>query len=187
MILPYESGNIRLTSPFGERVLGGISEFHGGIDLVGISSKQIIAVEDGVIGVSTKINNTSDRTSEWGNYIRLDTESGLRIYYCHLSQRLVNIGQRVKAGDHIGIEGSTGKSTGSHLHFEIRDKNGAKLNAAKILEIENAVGIINQPDFAAAVAAKCGLGNGFIDHVNKCPYADAAWRKIYNQLFKGGD
>jgi len=182
MLLPYETGSITLTSPFGERNIGNLSEFHYGIDLVGQASRRLIAVEDGIIGVSTLIANPSNRTAEWGNYVRLDTSSGLHIYYCHLSRRLVDAGTVVRAGDHIGIEGSTGKSSGSHLHFEVRDLRGNRLNAAEYLGIENAVGEIYQPDFGREVMRLCGLGHSFGAHVNLYPYADAAWRKIYTAI-----
>lgn len=180
MILPYESGNVSVTSPFGSRVFGGVTEFHGGIDLVGLGDKTVIAVAAGKIGASQIV--TTGATAEWGNYVRIDTDDGRKLFYCHLAQRLAFTGQRVNVGDHIGIEGSTGKSTGPHLHFEVRSAANEKLNAAEYLGIDNEVGMITQIDFAAEVARKCGLGADFVAHVNRYKYASAAWRKIFNGL-----
>ena len=126
MRLPYKSGTVELTSRFGLRWLFGKPEDHKGIDLVG-TEKVLTAPCDGVIGSSTIITDTSNRTWEWGNYIRIDTPDGLQIFMCHMAQRKVKVGDRVKAGDEVGIEGSTGKSTGNHCHFEIR-KNGKSVN-----------------------------------------------------------
>lgn len=138
MKLPYKSGTVELTSRFGLRWLFGKPEDHKGIDLVG-TDKVLTAPCDGVIGSSTIITDTSNRTWEWGNYVRIDTPDGLQIFMCHMAQRKVKVGDRVKAGDEVGIEGSTGKSTGSHCHFEIR-KNGKSVNPCTYLGIPNAWG-----------------------------------------------
>lgn len=138
MKLPYKSGTVELTSKFGLRWLFGKLEDHKGIDLVGTNTV-LTAPCDGVIGSSTIITDPSNRTSQWGNYIRIDTPDGLQIFMCHMAQRKVRVGDRVKAGDEVGIEGSTGKSTGSHCHFEIR-KNGKSVNPCTYLGIPNAWG-----------------------------------------------
>lgn len=138
MKLPYKSGTVTLTSKFGLRWLNGKLEDHKGIDLVG-TNKVLTAPCDGVIGSSTIITDPTNRTSQWGNYIRIDTPDGLQIFMCHMSQRKVKVGDRVKTGDEVGIEGSTGKSTGSHCHFEIR-KNGKSVNPCTYLGIPNAWG-----------------------------------------------
>lgn len=138
MKLPYKSGTVEFTSKFGLRWLNGKLDDHKGIDLVG-TDKVLTAPCDGVIGSSTIIADTSNRTWEWGNYIRIDTPDGLQIFMCHMAQRKVKVGDRVKAGDEVGIEGSTGKSSGSHCHFEIR-KNGKSVNPCTYLGIPNAWG-----------------------------------------------
>ena len=140
MKLPYKSGTVTLTSKFGLRWLFGKLEDHKGIDLVG-TEKVLTAPCDGVVGVSTMLDPATDktRTWEWGNYVRIDTPDGLNVYMCHMSERKVKVGDRVKAGDEVGIEGSTGKSTGSHCHFEIR-KNGKSVNPCTYLGIPNAWG-----------------------------------------------
>lgn len=94
---------------------------HKGIDLVGLTDKTVYAPCDGTIGSSTRVY--VGKTAEWGNYIRLDTPDGkYSIFFCHLASRSVIKGQKVKKGDKLGVMGNTGKSTGPHLHLEIRLK-----------------------------------------------------------------
>lgn len=142
MRLPYESGKVELTSKFGWRTLNGAANNHKGIDLVGRTTKTVVAPCDGVVAVSTMLDRATDKTLtwQWGNYIRIDTPDGLKLYFCHLSERKAKAGDKVKAGDVIGIEGNTGYSFGSHLHFEVR-KNGVSVNPCTYLGIPNAWGI----------------------------------------------
>ena len=139
MMLPYK-GDVRVSSPFGWRTMNGERVYHKGIDLVG-TDKTVRAVVGGVVGQSIIITDPKNRTSEWGNYVRVDGEDGRLYYYCHLSKRLVDRGAKVSVGDAIGIEGSTGKSTGSHLHFEVRE-NGKSIDPTTIIGIRNAVGTV---------------------------------------------
>ena len=139
MQLPYK-GDVRVSSPFGWRTMNGERVYHKGIDLVG-TEKTVRAVVGGVVGQSILITDPTNRTSEWGNYVRVDGEDGRLYYYCHLSKRLVGRGAKVSVGDAIGIEGSTGKSTGSHLHFEVRE-NGKSIDPTTIIGIRNAVGTV---------------------------------------------
>lgn len=141
MQLPYK-GEERVSSPFGWRTFGGKREYHKGIDLVG-TDKTVRAVVGGVVGQSIIITDPTNRTSEWGNYVRVDGEDGRLYYYCHLAKRLVSRGDKVSVGDALGIEGSTGKSTGSHLHLEVRE-NGKSIDPTKILGIKNTVGAVRE-------------------------------------------
>ena len=139
MQLPYQC-DVRVSSPFGWRTLFGKRVYHKGVDLVG-TDKTVRAVFGGVVGQSTIITDPKNRTSEWGNYVRIDGEDGRLYYYCHLSKRIVSRGDKVSVGDVLGIEGSTGKSTGSHLHFEVRE-NGKSIDPTAILGIKNIVGTV---------------------------------------------
>ena len=139
MQLPYQ-GEVRVSSPFGWRMLCGKRVYHNGVDLVG-TDKTVRAVVGGVVGQSIIITDPANRTSEWGNYVRIDGEDGRIYYYCHLSKRLVSRGDKVSVGDALGIEGSTGKSTGSHLHLEVRE-NGTSIDPTKIIGIRNTVGTV---------------------------------------------
>ena len=141
MQLPYQ-GDVRVSSPFGWSTLFGKRVYHKGVDLVG-TDKTVRAVVGGVVGQSTIITDPKNRTSEWGNYVRIDGEDGRLYYYCHLSKRLVSRGDNISVGDALGIEGSTGKSTGSHLHFEVRE-NGKSIDPTAILGIKNIVGAVRE-------------------------------------------
>ena len=141
MQLPYK-GDVRVSSPFGWRTLNGERAYHKGIDLVG-TDKTVRAVVGGVVGQSIIITDPKNRTSEWGNYVRVDGEDGRLYYYCHLSKRIVSRGDKVSVGDAIGVEGSTGKSTGSHLHLEVRE-NGKSIDPTPILGIKNVVGAVRE-------------------------------------------
>lgn len=143
---PYK-GSFRLTSAYGYRVdpfSGQSGTWHGGVDLVG-EDKAVVSVCSGKVLYSRIVTDTSDRTSEWGNYIAVQSVSGEVVYYCHLDSRAVNAGDTVEIGQVIGIEGSSGKVTGRHLHFEVR-RNGIQVNAAEYL------GIPNNTQFAAEFA-----------------------------------
>lgn len=141
MQLPYQ-GEVRVSSPFGWRTLFGKRVYHKGIDLVG-ADKTVRAVVGGVVGQSIIITDPTNRTSEWGNYVRVDGEDGRLYYYCHLAKRLVSRGDKVAVGDALGIEGSTGKSTGSHLHLEVRE-NGKSIDPTPVIGIKNIVGAVRE-------------------------------------------
>lgn len=143
--MPY-SGKFKIASGYGYRTdpINGEYSFHSGLDLVSLESKNVICVESGVVLRSRIITDPTNKTSEWGNYISVQSE-GKICYYCHLSERLVSEGERVNAGDIIGIEGSTGRSTGSHLHFEVR-VNSTPTDPSALLGIPNQTGYIFTPE-----------------------------------------
>lgn len=121
---------------------------HNGIDIVGklaaataADKIAVKAVMGGVVGASTLVTTKADKTWEWGNYVRIDLPSGEKHYYCHLAARAVQVGQTVNAGDLLGIMGSTGKSYGIHLHFEVRNKKGISVNPCPALGILNKAGV----------------------------------------------
>ncbi|MDX2302551.1 MAG: peptidoglycan DD-metalloendopeptidase family protein [Microscillaceae bacterium] len=99
------------TSNFGLRW----GKFHHGVDLGLRTGAPVMSVFDGIVKLSTYGGG-------YGNYIIIRHENGLETLYAHLHQRKVSVGQRVQAGDLIGWGGSTGYSTGPHLHFEVRYK-----------------------------------------------------------------
>ena len=92
--------------------------FHYGLDLAEPTGDPIYSAFDGVVRIS-KYNHS------YGNLVIIHHSNGLETYYAHMSKRLVQVGQQVKSGDVIGLCGNTGRSFGSHLHFEIRYKGNA--------------------------------------------------------------
>ncbi|MFR8117007.1 MAG: M23 family metallopeptidase [Clostridia bacterium] len=97
--------------------------YHGGVDFPVVTGTPVGASADGVVVISKALKNADGSYRSYGEYVVIDHGSGIRTYYCHLSQRLVSEGQTVKQGQVIGKSGSTGNSTGPHLHFEVRVNN----------------------------------------------------------------
>ena len=105
----------RLTSSFGIRSnpFTGHPTFHAGIDLAAPTGTEVYAARDGRV-VATGLD------SVLGNFVRLDHGDGYETVYGHLSVVLISLHQEVRSGTILGRVGSTGMSTGPHLHFEIR-------------------------------------------------------------------
>jgi murein DD-endopeptidase MepM/ murein hydrolase activator NlpD len=106
---------VRLSSDYGIRthpVLGG-RRAHSGVDLAGASGTPVYATADGLV-------SRADRFGSYGNYIAIEHGGELQTRYAHLSGFEVTAGQRVTKGQLIGYVGSTGRSTGPHLHYEVR-------------------------------------------------------------------
>jgi murein DD-endopeptidase MepM/ murein hydrolase activator NlpD len=104
------------TSGYGVRSdpFKGSSAMHAGIDLSGAIGTPIYATADGVI------TTAGYNSGGYGNLIKIDHGRGIETRYGHLSKMSVYAGQRIKRGEMIGRMGSTGRSTGSHLHYEVR-------------------------------------------------------------------
>lgn len=145
MRMPFESG-FRVSSPYGWRTdpISGERDFHSGIDLVS-DDRAVRSVVAGRVLRSRMVSDPADRTSEWGNYVSVYGVDGRTYYYCHLDYRLIGDGDTVNAGDELGMEGSTGRATGMHLHFEVRE-GGTPVNPASLLGIPNEAGFIWTPD-----------------------------------------
>ena len=105
----------RLTSPFGSRLnpFSGHPSFHNGVDLAAPTGTEVQAARDGVVKEAG-----SDHVL--GNFVRLDHGDGYETVYGHLSKITVSLNSKVLSGTIVGKVGSTGLSTGPHLHFEIR-------------------------------------------------------------------
>lgn len=143
--LPY-SGTCELTSRFGWRNLNGEDDYHNGIDLCGVGDKRILAPCAGVIGSSAIVTDHADLTWQWGNYVRIDAPDGTQVFLCHLASRAAFVGQRVEAGDVIGVEGNTGYSFGRHCHLEVR-VDGRSVDPTPMLGIPNEWGYYsNEPE-----------------------------------------
>ena len=123
----HHPANYPKTSDYGWRW----RRMHRGVDLGYPVGTPVAAAFDGIVRISKGSN-----TGGYGNLIVIRHDNGLETYSAPLSRRLVNPGQMVKAGDIIGLGGSTGRSTGPHLHFEIRYL-GIDINPNKIVDFEN--------------------------------------------------
>lgn len=124
-----------ITSYFGNRVhpIYGTTRFHSGIDIGAGFGDTIMAAASGtVISVSTPVPGQSWGGSGYGNYFVIDHGNGVSTLYAHCTDVYVSVGQSVSAGEAVGTVGSTGGSTGSHLHFEVRI-NGNRVDPLSVL------------------------------------------------------
>ena len=105
-----------VSSPFGPRNIStpGASRYHKGVDLAAADGVPIIAAGNGTVSISDY------EKQGYGNWIELDHGGGITTRYAHASKRLVSAGAKVSAGQTIALVGTTGTSSGCHLHFEIR-------------------------------------------------------------------
>lgn len=118
----------KITSNYGYRARFG--RMHKGVDLAIRSNDTIYAAFDG------KVRLTNYEAKGYGNYVIIRHPNGLETVYGHLNKHLVKPDQTVKAGDPIGLGGSTGRSTGPHLHFETRFM-GYAINPSAIFDFAN--------------------------------------------------
>ena len=192
MVLPYRTGTVRAASPYGYRILNGVSQWHSGIDLVG-TDRQIAAVMGGTVLQSRMVTDKSNKTWEWGNYVSIAGDDGMVIYYCHMDERKAVQGERVEAGDIIGVEGNTGYSFGSHCHFEVRDNTGTSVDPGEYLgigkEIEkrlSATGVdagkLWSDYYAEKVCGLVGLENQTRVYLDRYRYAPDLWRKLWENM-----
>ncbi|MGH7013197.1 MAG: M23 family metallopeptidase [Stellaceae bacterium] len=127
--MPFAAPLVRyeISSPFGVRrdPFDGESAFHPGIDLEA-------NIHDPVYSTAPGIVDFAGWDGAYGRMIEIDHGNGVRTRYAHLSRIFVRVGDRVVEHQRIGLVGSTGRSTGPHLHYEVRI-DGRPLNPAKFL------------------------------------------------------
>lgn len=115
----------RITSSYGSRR----GSFHYGVDIGASRGTSVVASASGVVieTVSSCREGRSSCGGRYGNYIVIAHANGTTTRYAHLSKVSVHVGQNVNQGEKIGAVGNTGRSTGPHLHFEIKKSNGASI------------------------------------------------------------
>lgn len=124
-------GSYKVSSGFGPRKspTAGASSDHKGIDLAAPLNTPILAAKAGKVTVS------KDQPTGYGKWIEIQHEDGSKSRYGHLNARQVEVGAQVAAGQQIGKMGSTGTSTGSHLHFEVLNAQGQQVDPAKSMRL----------------------------------------------------
>ena len=131
----------RMTSDYGMRThpVLGRRKRHKGVDLAAPTGTPVYATADGMIG-------RAEYSRSYGLVIYADHGAGLETRYAHLSKLAVAEGERVRKGDLIGYVGSTGRSTGPHLHYEVR-KDGVAVNPIPyMVETETQVAAADRPE-----------------------------------------
>jgi murein DD-endopeptidase MepM/ murein hydrolase activator NlpD len=116
-----------LSSKYGKRAdpFTGKQEYHKGVDFAGKEGSDVLATGDGVV-------TWSGRRSGYGNLVEINHGNGYVTRYGHNKTNTVEVGQAVKKGQQIALIGSTGRSTGPHVHFEVL-RNGKQVNPAKFI------------------------------------------------------
>lgn len=118
----------KVTSPFGGRMdpIHGEAAIHTGIDIAGEYKSKVYSSAPGVVSFA-------DMSGAYGRLVEIDHGSGISTRYGHLDRILVREGEVVKRGQLIGLQGNSGRSTGTHLHYEVR-LNDQAINPANFLE-----------------------------------------------------
>lgn len=167
---PVESDNTRITSPYGYRKdpKTGETKHHKGIDIVtgdGPGVVNIIASNGGTVTKvhtgcpttkSIKDADTSDEEcgGRYGNHIMIKHNDENVTVYAHLYSVYVSEGDTVNQGQTIGKMGSSGKSTGTHLHFEVRESNNGKVDPINYVSIENPRPVVEKPNYVVGNSNK---------------------------------
>ncbi|ENN2663426.1 peptidoglycan DD-metalloendopeptidase family protein [Listeria innocua] len=135
-IIPVK--NPVVSSGFSNRInpVTGVQERHKGLDFAQPAGTEILAADDGVV-VFSGLGISGSGYGGYGNVVHLEHNKNKEwTLYGHMLRTNVKVGQHVKQGDVIGYVGSTGQSTGNHLHFEIRkEKMGSQVDPAPILGV----------------------------------------------------
>ena len=142
-------GGTSLTSGYGVRSdpFRGPAAMHAGIDLAGPLNTPIYATADGYVGRSEWVGG-------YGNLVELNHGRGIQTRYGHLTRSIVSPGSRVKRGQLIAYMGSTGRSTGSHLHYEVR-VDGKAVNPIPFMQGSDYLLAVQQ---RAAAATRVAMG-----------------------------
>jgi len=131
MVLPLKG---KITSPFGIRThpISGDLRFHAGIDIAAEKGTNIYSAFDGIV--------VEADYDEWnGNYLKIEHDNNITTVYCHCDELNVKKGQKIRAGEVVATVGSTGSSTGPHLHFELRINNISYNPQKALKEAKNAI------------------------------------------------
>lgn len=128
--IPVETGYY--SSNFGYRIdpFNGKQAFHTGVDFIAPPGSPILAAAGGVVAAA-------ERHTEYGNMVDINHDNGLTTRYGHMSRLLVKVGDVVLKGQKIGELGQTGRATGPHMHFEVRE-NSVPLNPNRFLSFAKA-------------------------------------------------
>lgn len=184
----------KMTSPFGWRVdpMTGSQRFHGGIDLAAVSGTPVYAPQAGLVMYSGYYGG-------YGNVVVLNHGNSLYTLYGHNSQLLVKAGETVYRGQTISKVGSTGRSTGPHLHFEVHHNgqyvnpvtylaylqpNGGPMVAQVSQSSSHPVSMVNGSGDVAAHAG-AGVRTLTVSQVNRKKYSNRAYGNQVVELVSG--
>ena len=133
--MPVEGGYYSSNYGYRPDPINGRMTFHTGVDIIAAAGTVVMAAAGGVVSQVAFV-------PEYGNIVDVDHDNGLTTRYAHLTRGLVKVGDVVMKGQKIAIVGATGRVTGPHLHFEVRE-NGIPLNPNKFLSIGKNAPLLN--------------------------------------------
>ena len=142
------------TSGFGVRSdpFRGRAAMHGGVDLAGPVGTPIYATADGIV------SRSEWNSGGYGNLVEINHGQGIETRYGHMSRLIARPGQRVRKGELIGLMGSTGRSTGSHLHYEVRI-DGRAVNPTPFMQSNDMLAALQRRAVGTpAIAAPMAIG-----------------------------
>lgn len=182
----YKSGHFMLTEirVTGKKQTGGILCFEGLPSMYG-TGKEVTALEDGVVLKSGMNYDPHSREHRQGMVVTLSGHDGVSVTYGRLAHRYVNVGDTVRTGDIIGIEGNSGTGHRNYLTLEFR-RNGRRINGCEYLGIDECPGEFKPTaaDASEAVCRVCGIPDEIRDYIDRNPYADEVWKRILIKLRK---
>lgn len=180
MRLPLE--NPKITSYYEQtRYINNKKNLHKGLDMVSMTGdRNVVSVKDGIYRGSFYDKNG------FGNYVSVQHDDGIRTIYAHLESvnKELKKGQRIEAGTFLGIEGTTGRSTGIHLHIEARKApylTTNRINIAEYLDVINAKGEVQLTQKAKAmevVQAKTGFEDKTMDYLDAYKFSNDLFIKL---------
>ncbi len=133
--MPVEGGYYSSNYGYRPDPITGRMTFHTGVDIIASAGTIVNAAAGGVVSQVAYV-------PEYGNIVDVDHDNGLTTRYAHLTRGLVKVGDVVMKGQKIAIVGATGRVTGPHLHFEVRE-NGIPLNPNKFLSLGQNAPLLN--------------------------------------------
>ena len=129
---PFVEGDARISSRYGvTRTINGQSNLHAGVDLVPLTVDGTVNTSAYAISGTEGALVNAGVSSSFGNYVLVKTPGGNYVFYSHLASHATNIPTQISVGTRLGIIGNTGRSTGLHLHVEIR-QGGYGTGAARL-------------------------------------------------------
>jgi len=137
VLTDYETGGLYLFPvPDGDEITQEYSEQHKAWDIAAVTGSAVVAAEEGTVTYVQIWDGSYDTTGmmSYGHMIQIEHPDGNTTLYAHLSEINVQQGEKVVRGQRIGRVGSTGNSTGPHLHFEVMSETGKKENPEPVLE-----------------------------------------------------
>ena len=173
----------RVSSGYGYRTLGGVREFHRGIDIASSRGTPVYSNVTGKVikaGNASSSNNGKAMSGTYGNIVVVQDDKGLKHIFAHLDKTIAKFGDTITAGTQLGTVGSTGNSTGNHLHYEQNTASGKLVDPTSTV---NSIRKNGLPTGGAVVS-----GGGVVDNSQQAvDQAIADLNSLYGNIIEQED